>query len=580
MILKPLAAVLKSFMSEITCLIEPVPPLESPWSRSHVHAPHGDETYVAVPALNEAIDAAHRNHERLGASRVDIQGRELSMLRRWARREVYRAACEFTAQLLGRNDRPALSDAELDATAFYVGGHQPTLFHPGVWVKNFVIGGLARRDRALGLNLVVDTDTLSGTTIRVPGGSDDEPELLNVAFDEPRARQPWEEARILNRELFATFPGRVLAALGDGRFRPIVGDFWPAAVQYSQRSTALAECLTAARWSWERSWGLDNLELPVSRLCTLEPFSWFAAHILAQLPRFQDVYNSVLREYRGVNRVRSRTHPVPDLRTRDGWLEAPFRVWRAGDQIRKPVYARQFAGEIHLSDGENVFAVLPLTPEGEACCAVKELQKLPAQGIRLRTRALTTTLFARLCVGDLFVHGIGGAKYDQMTDRITARFFKLAAPEFLSLSGTLRLPAAERTVHPADEARLRRLLRELDYNSDRHLSPEAASQAAPLVSEKERLIAEQRQVRTSPCGKAPCRGSGTGYERFRRLQQLNRQLAAWTLPDRRRIEDELSRTRHQLAANGLWHDREYASCLYPAEKLRRFLEHVCASIGS
>src|SRR4029077_13987035 len=155
-----------------------------------------------------------------------------------------------------------------------------------------------------------------------------------------------------------------------------------------------------------------------------------------------------------------------------------------------------------------------------------------------------------------------------------ARFFKLAAPEFLTLSGTLRLPAAERAVHPADEARLRRLPRELDYHSDPHLPRGSASQAAPLIAEKQRLIAEQRQVRTSRCGKAPCRGSGTGYERFRRLQELNRQLAAWTLPDRTQIEEELSRTRRQLAANGLWHDREYAFCLYPAEKLRRFLEHV------
>jgi len=37
---------------------------------------------------------------------------------------------------------------------------------------------------------------------------------------------------------------------------------------------------------------------------------------------------------------------------------------------------------------------LPLAADREACCAVDELQSLPAQGVRLRTRELTTTMLA------------------------------------------------------------------------------------------------------------------------------------------------------------------------------------------
>jgi hypothetical protein len=148
----------------------------------------------------------------------------------------------------------------------------------------------------------------------------------------------------------------------------LLPDFWPAAVAHSRVSESLAECLTAARCHWERSCGRGNLELPISRLCTLEPFLWFASHILAHLPRFQAVYNEVLREYRMTNRVRSRTHPVPDLRENDGWLEAPFRVWRAGEEVRKRVFSRQAGGEILLSDGQQVFATLPLAPVLSASC--------------------------------------------------------------------------------------------------------------------------------------------------------------------------------------------------------------------
>src|SRR5579863_9911800 len=399
-------------MPEIDCLLENRPQLERPWSPAHVRAPRGDESFVAQPALADAIELAHRNHERLAAACADIQGRDLAMLRRWARSEVYRAARDYTSRLTAGQqehlhehvERSAAEPptangaiADLDATAFFVSGHQPTLFHPGVWVKNFAVARLASHDRAVGLNLVVDTDTFSGTSIRVPTGTVDRPHVATIEFDEPRARQPWEEARVVNRELFATFAQRASAALGHPGFTPLLSDFWPAAAAHACCSDSLAECLTAARSHWERVCGAGNLELPISRLCALEPFLWFASHILAHLPRFQAVYNDVLREYRQTNRVRSRTHPVPDLREVDGWLEAPFRVWRAGDEVRKRVYAKQCGGEVRLSDGEQVFAILPLAPGKDACCAVRELQKLEGQGIRLRTRALTTTLFTRLC---------------------------------------------------------------------------------------------------------------------------------------------------------------------------------------
>jgi hypothetical protein len=565
------------------------PSLERPWNREHIHAPRVDQSFVAQPALSEAVALAHRNHEQLAAADVNVQGKSLSLLRRWARCELYRAACDYTQRIVPGATSCRLRADEIDATTFFVGGHQPTLFHPGVWVKNFVVGHLAQSDRAIGVNLVVDSDTLSGTAIRVPTGPIETPAIRSIPFDDPHARQPWEEARIKNRQLFESFSERVLADFGARGITPLLSEFWPAAVERSRHSDSLAECLTAARSAWEHSRQVGNLELPVSRLCILEPFLWFASHILAHLPRFVSIYNKVLHEYRDANRVRSKTHPVPDLREFDGWLEAPFRMWRAGDDVRKRVFARQEGGEIRLSDGSDVFASLPLSPGQEACCAVRELQKLAGQGIRLRTRALTTTLFSRLCFADLFVHGIGGAKYDQMTDRITSRFFGLAAPEFLTMSATLLLPVAGLPAHPADEARLLRQLRELDYNSDRHLSEPMARRHADLISEKLRLIAEQQAMRaklsekaridsqTEPTGARSAGRSQTGYARYRRLQELNRELAELTSGDRQRMEEELQATRAQLAANEVWHDREYSFCLYPAGQLHRFMDHVIAS---
>ena len=61
---------------------------------------------------------------------------------------------------------------------------------------------------------------------------------------------------------------------------------------------------------------------------------------------------------------------------------------------------------------------------------------------------MITTLFARLFLGDLFMHGIGGAKYDQVTDSLVERFFGVKPPGFMTLTATLRLPVAGETSAP------------------------------------------------------------------------------------------------------------------------------------
>ncbi len=49
-----------------------------------------------------------------------------------------------------------------------VTGHQPELFHPGVWIKNFAIASIARQTGGAALNLIVDNDIPKSSSIAVP----------------------------------------------------------------------------------------------------------------------------------------------------------------------------------------------------------------------------------------------------------------------------------------------------------------------------------------------------------------------------------------------------------------------------
>ena len=60
----------------------------------------------------------------------------------------------------------------------------------------------------------------------------------------------------------------------------------------------------------------------------------------------------------------------------------------------------------------------------------------------LAPRALTLTTFLRLLVVDQFVHGIGGGRYDQVTDRLLVSHFGLTPPRFAVTTATLIYPGA------------------------------------------------------------------------------------------------------------------------------------------
>ena len=53
-----------------------------------------------------------------------------------------------------------------------------------------------------------------------------------------------------------------------------------------------------ARREIEASWGVHNLEVPLSEVCETDGFYWFVSHLLAQLPRYSQVHNEALSEYR------------------------------------------------------------------------------------------------------------------------------------------------------------------------------------------------------------------------------------------------------------------------------------------
>jgi hypothetical protein len=512
-----------------------------------LRAPQLDGAVLAQPELAQAGRLIDRNRHLLASGPIEVLGRSLAELRPLARRSALLSAQEY----LRSAGEPIPST---DEASLLLSGHQPELFHPGVWVKHFALNGLARQHGASPINLIVDNDTAKTTALPLPATTDSLPHLLRVPFDRWSGEVPYEERPVHDETLFASFPQR---ARQPWNFTPLLDDFWREALRQAQRTNLLGERFVAARRTYERRWGCHNLELPVSRVCVTEPFAWFACHLLANLLHFHAVYNESVRAYRRLYGIRSRNHPVPELATDGDWREVPFWGWRTGELQRGRLFCRLTPTTLELRAGGTLWPALPLPTPASATRAVCAWQELERQGYKVRSRALTNTLYARLFVSDLFIHGIGGGKYDELTDEIIRRFYGLQPPGFLVLSATLRLPLPRYPVKAEDCRRLAHELRDLHWNPQRH--PEALTTAGPealsLARDKTRWIGREEV---------------NGRERHRILRQLTEELQVRLRGRESELRQELTRCQEYVQANEVLRRRDYAFCLFPEALLREF----------
>jgi hypothetical protein len=515
-----------------------------------LRAPGGDGQTLVDPPWDALPATVARNREHLSNVHYEVQGRSLADLSRSARQSLAAKATAYTRQYREVPERWKRPVAIEDAP-FVVSGHQPELFHPGVWYKNFVLGALAKRVHGVGIHLLIDSDTCRTASIRVPTGSVSEPRVEAIAYDDPAAEMPHEERMIQDMALFSTFAERASSAIRPFVADPLVADLWPLVMTRNPGQKTLGLRLAQGRHALEETWHNETLELPQHAVCELPEFGWFVAHLLANLPRFSAAYNDALAHYRRIHRIRGHAQPVPDLDSTGGWLEAPFWIWSVADPTRRPLYARQSGDGLIITDRNAVEVWLSITDDRDASVAAQQIAALASRGIKLRTRALTTTLFARLVLSDLFLHGIGGAKYDQVLDEIVRLFFGFEPPEFGAVSATLRLPIAQESHESLLTNNWQQRLRELRYHPE--LFVDGNGDRATIA----KIVADKRQwVRTV---KTP----ENAGERHRAIVAANEALQPYVAPLREQLEVDRETVQKQRRGEAILQSRAYSFCLYP-----------------
>ena len=516
-----------------------------------------------------SIEALVDNNRLLRAALdVRIGDMRLHELVAATRREVLLVAAEYTGSY---RDVSRPSDmADWIARPLIVGGHQPELFHPGVWLKNAVLDAYARRLGGTAVNLVIDSDRCGRTAVDVPVGTPERAHLEVVEFDAAAPEMAWEERGVVDRGCFESFGDRASDLLVPLVPDAILRRWWPVVVERAAASHRLGLAIAQGRHLLEERLGLETLEVPVSELVRLPTVMVFMGWLLAHARPLHEAYNEALAAHRRRRRVRGRGRPMPDLAVRHDesgeWIEVPWWIWSRSDPRRRRVFAHLAPDALALSDLETVRVELPIAPQTSPAKWIDALSRLEEHGYRLRPRALVTTLVARLLFADVFVHGIGGAAYDSLTDDIVRRLVGSDPPRHAVASGTLRLPL-ERVFPGLDAAdpaaalaEVHRTLRDIAYHPERHL-PNRDGEPARV---RELVAAKRHWVETVAT-------PSLARRRCREIRAANGELAGHAADLVRRLEARARALESEERAHVVLKSRAHPWCFFPEKTLREFL---------
>ena len=506
-----------------------------------LRAPQEHGRALQIPPLHAgaALIAANRR-------RFDSFPTELDAIREMARGEIVDAANQHSRAYL---DEVPISQP-LESSPIIVGGHQPQLFHPGVWFKNFALDSICRQVNGIGINLVVDNDLCSSSTIACPRiEHDGSVHTRQIAYDEPHNGIPCEMRRVKSPETFDSFPFRVCEAISPTVVRPIVEPLWHEVKKTSSEFKSMPARLAAGRHRMEKKLGLENLELPVSQMAGFTSFAKFAELIFKDSRRFVEVYNEKLIQYRALHRIRSRSHPVPELVCDREWVELPFWIWTSSNPIRRRLFSRPSGSSFQLADRNGWRCDIP---SRDFAGTFVELNRASSE-IHIRPRALATTMFARLFASDAFVHGIGGAKYDQLNDDMMRCFFEIEPPSWFTLTATMKLPFERATVNRKTLTALQQNLRELRFH------PENVLPNHELAAAKRELIRDM-----------PNRENKKLWHR--KLEDLNFAMSRELGKQKADLRNRIWQTRQELPKSRILGSREYSFVLFPDQLAHRLKE--------
>jgi hypothetical protein len=325
--------------------------------------------------------------------------------------EIVQLACAHTKTVknLARDIGVTLQGTECSSGTpargpIIMSGHQPVLYHRGLAFKSETLSRFARESGGIGIHVVIDTDEGDGGAIAWPKVINDTLEIKrgSIVAEPPRGGTTFGIQRLASRDRIVEL------------FEEIESDVRQSALsQVARRVRHMREVYAAladqpvsiahsiARWSVNPS---AHIEVLLSDLMTRTGLHDVIRELAKSGAQLVRAYNATLEEHRQEHRIENTANPFPNLKISEAGIELPFWVVEKG--VRSALFL--LPGEVLPSLSHGFYA-----PRGSI-----------------------TTLFLRGYCSDMFIHGLGGRRYDTFVDRFVRHYFNVELPKFVVASET------------------------------------------------------------------------------------------------------------------------------------------------
>ena len=538
--------------------------------------PQNKQIFLA-PSEDKIISLLEENKIIFSQYSFKILNQPFKEVRENSRKEIVQRALKFSSKF-----NPNIEEKICSAPQYIIqSGHQPVFFHPGIWIKNIFLNELLKSpllDKSLGLSIILDNDICKDLNLSLPALSSNgnlKLEKVNFLFSTLTPNLPFEEYPCPSLKLITKFTREVIHRLKplESENKDILNNFknFARCLENSSRlcsqnykRATLGEFLGLARRLYEKEIEPTYLEIPFSRICNSDEFLSFFLEITKNIESFSNIYNKKLNEYRKLFKIRNRAHPSPNLIIKKNLTELPFWIWKEGDERRKIFILKEGEGNYLYNDSYG--KIFLIEKDGlKFLSSLKTLLK--EQGLKIRPKALLLTLYNRLFISDLFIHGLGGAKYDLVTDEIIREFFKVEPPHFLVVSCTLYLNfKSSPGTSDSKISALKKKIRDLEFNPQRYtdeltLTKKEKIKIRELAEKKTELIKKIKKVLSLiEKQKISEKMKGINNIIMEKIKPLRYELS-------KKLEDEEEKNKHSK----VYTFREFPYCFFSAKELRNLL---------
>lgn len=533
-------------------------------SQPSLKVPKENNRFLCRPAAHESSRLLESNHLILSQQSLP---QWFGQLRRLGREQALIAAQRYMSDYA-----PSLAQTilNLDSNSqrLVLGGHQPELFHPGVWFKNFLLSEIGTRTNSIGMQVIVDHDVAKSDTLRVPScmkskvGGCEAFALRSIPLpirEESQPRMPWHAT--LTAQLDPAAWDKAIANINKsmslcGLEQPLLLSRKKMLAQCIANTQNIGDAFSYFRHLIEMENGVRNLEVPIGHLCADSAFGHFVHHCVRDADALWSSYNGCRNAYRLRHKIRNQAQPVLELLRQGDWYELPFWIYQ-GRQVtveRKRLWVCNRNNQLHLSDHfDSARATVAVTLPWLEQDLPNVWQAIRQNGICIRPRALMTTLYLRCFVADLFVHGIGGGTYDELTDDIMRDWIGLEPPVYMTSSASLHMPfSSDDDLHQLDPssslALVQRELQLMRSVPERFLEPSTESHRSLMASHASQIAA------------IPKRGDKLKWHR--ETASVKQQIEASIEPRKQAALLKLATIERTLQQNKIRKSREYSFVLF------------------